>query len=665
MKFKKLFEPIHVGKIYIKNRIAMAPMNLFPPYALCEADGTITQRAIDYYLERAKGGVGMIITSVFKVENEIEKCSRNGVMSWPLLVPKNLGELSELVSYLHSYGTKLFVQLSAGPGRNTERDVIAAGVKPVSASTLPCVFAPKVTTRPLTTEEVEKIVDAFGSAVELVATAGIDGVQIHGHEGYLIDQFMTSIYNTRNDKYGGDLEGRLKFPVEIIEKIKDTNGKDYPVIFRYGVKHCMKGLFQRTLQANGYVEAGRDIPESIEIAKRLEKAGVDALDLDAGCYDSWYWAHPPIYFEHGYIIDLVAKVKKDVNIPVITAGRLDIPELAEKVLEEGKADIVSLGRGLLADPYWPKKVQEGRLEDIRPCIGCHDGCIYRKPLSCAVNPSCGRERLTELVPATKPKKVLVAGGGVAGMEAAKVATVRGHSVILYEKGRELGGHLIEASVPNFKYDVKRLLGWYKTQMKKLNIKVKLDTEMTPEVVKEEKPDVVIVATGSSPIVPETPGIEKIPVVTACCECLLGKKKAGNMVVVMGGGLEGCETALWLAKQGKNVTIVEILPKVMATGIFNTNREMLMDLLTENNVQILTNTTIEEATEEGVILIDKDFKRRLIKCDTLVIGVGLKPEKKLYESLLDERVELYLIGDCVEPRKILDAIWDGFTIGRTI
>lgn len=662
MRFGKLFEPIQIGKASIKNRIAMAPINNLHQFT--PSSGIITQRCVEYYVERAKGGVGLIITGVFKVENEIEKLSANGVALWPLFNLEALDKFAELADYVHAYGSKIFIQLSAGPGRNADGEAIDAGLKPISASAVPAFWRPNVTTRALTTDEIEKMVENFGDAAEIVLKAGIDGIEVHGHEGYLIDQFTTSLWNKRTDKYGGDLESRLRFPMEIIEAIRDKVGKDFPIVYRYGLKHYMKKGGGAALGGEKYVEAGRDIEEGLRMAKFLERAGVNALHVDAGCYESWYWAHPPMYQPHGCMVDLAAEVKRVVKIPVFTVGGLGVPELAQSVLEEGKADMVVLGRSLLADAYWPNKVREGRVEDIRPCIGCNEGCLFRptkgRPLSCAVNPSCGRERSAVPQPVTKSKKVLIAGGGVAGMEAARIAAIRGHNVVIYEKSAELGGHLIEASVPEFKEDIKKLLEWYKTQLGRLGIKINLKTGVTPELVRNEKPDAVIVATGSTPIIPSIQGAESL---ATCCDILSGKRKAGKTVVMIGGGLEGCDTALWLARQGKKVSIVEMLPEVV-TNCFKADRDMLLDLLDREGVQIITNASAQEITEEGVV-IDRNLKRTLISCDTAVLATGLKPEKKLYEYLAGEVADLYAIGDCVEPRKVLNAVWDGFTIGCAI
>jgi len=660
--FSKLFEPVNIGRLTLKNRIAMAPMGIL---ALVNPDGTLTQRAIDYYLERARGGVGLIITGFTKAENDIDPLSY-GIL--PLVTRAAIPSLSELSESVHSFGTKIFVQLTAGMGRVASPGMRRA--RPVSASANPSYWDPSTACKELTTEEAEKIIKAIGEAAGILASAGIDGVEFHGHEGYLFDQFATSIWNKRGDKYGGDLKGRLTFPIEALKAVKKTAGDDFPVQYRFGLKHYLKESDAGILPGEEHEEVGRDIDEGLEMARLLEKAGFDSLHIDAGCYGSWYWAHPPLYQEHGCMVQMAEKAKKVVSIPVLTVGRLEIPELAAEVLEEGKADIVVLGRGLLADPYWPVKVQERRMEDIRPCVGCHDGCMGRifqlKPLSCAVNPATGRERLYELKPAEKAKRILVAGGGVAGAEAARVAATRGHKVTLYEKGKSLGGHLVEASVPDFKKDLERLLNWYKTQLEKLEIEVKLETEVTPDLVKRENPDVVFVATGSEPIIPDITGIDKSNVAT-CIDLLLGNKKAGKSVIVVGGGLVGCETALWLAKQGKKVKIIEILPEVLISTppIPHGNSSMLLDLLAIHNVDIVTNTTVQEVTNKGVITLDKAFRKKSIKADTVALAIGLKCKDQLYKALLGKVTYLYELGDCLKPRRVMDAIWDAYEVARFI
>jgi 2-enoate reductase len=542
---------------------------------------------------------------------------------------------------------------------------------PVSASAIPYYWNPTMMCKELSTEEVERLVKAFGPVSHILAEAGIDGVELHGHEGYLFDQFTTGLWNHRTDRYGGDLLGRLCFVIEVLKEIKKQVGDTFPVQYRFALKHYIKGYNSGALPGEEYVEAGQNIEEGLRMAKTLEEAGFNALHVDAGCYDSWYWAHPPAYQKHGCMVDMAEEVKKIVKIPVIAVGRLDIPELAEQVIAQGKADIVAIGRGLLADPFWVKKVEEGRPEQIRPCIGCHDGCMNRlvneKPLSCAVNPACGREGTYALQPANERQNVMVIGGGISGMEAARVAKARGHKVELYERSDHLGGHLIEASVPAFKKDELRLLNWYKNELENLGVEVHLNTEVTPHLIGEKKPDVIIVSTGSKPIVLDAPGVTKQRIVMTVTDFLLDKKKTGETVVVIGGGRVGCETAIWLAQQGKKVTVVEKLDKLMSTDppVPRMNKMMLLDLLRFHKVDILTNTSLFEVKDNEIVVINKSFSKHTLKTDTVVIAVGLAPDQDLYRELQGKIHNLYLIGDSRQARNIMGAIWDAYEVARTI
>lgn len=655
-RMQKLFEPGKIGKLSIRNRIVMAPMGII---GLTEPDGRILQRAIDYYTERAKGGVGLIVTGLFLPILDIESgpLKKLGISLIPRAdSPDVIPLLSELTHSVHRYGAKIAIQLTAGFGRVLNPHLLALiGIDTtVGPSAMPNVWDLKVITRELTTEEVEAIIRSFITAAEIVKAAGFDAVELHGHEGYLMDQFTTSLWNKRKDKYGGDLDGRLRFSLEIIRNIKETAGKDFPVIYRYAINH--------------YIEGGRGVEESLEIARRLEKAGVDALHVDAGCYDDWYWPHPPIYQPPGCMVDMAEAAKRAVRIPVIAVGKLGYPELAERILREGKADFVAVGRSLLADPEWPLKVKEGRLEDIRPCIGCHDACLARvisgAAISCAVNPATGNEKEFTITPAEKPKSVLVVGGGIAGMEAAMVAALRGHGVTLYEKRDRLGGHLIEGSVPAFKSDIKLLNDYYTTQLGKLGVKIELGKEVKPELVQKMKPDVAIIATGSTMIVPEIPGIEKGIVVSAI-DLLLGRKKAGERVVIAGGGLIGCETAIYLAQQGKRVTIVEMLEEIIP-DVFEANKQYLFKMLAENGVNVLTNTSLVRVKDDGAVVNNPSRRYEAkLTADTIVVAMGLKPERDLVKALEGKVGELYVVGDCEGPGKIMDAVWGAFNITRTI
>ncbi len=662
LKYPKLFESVNIGRVVLKNRIVMAPMGI---NGFWDPAGTLTRRGIDYYLERARGGVGLIITGVFKVENILEP--DNGRI--PRIIPSLMPALVELCECSHSLGTKVFVQLTAGWGR-VQRGV-SANHTPASASAVPCYWDPQIFTRELTVQEIESIVLAFGSAARMVAAAGVDGIELHGHEGYLFDQFTTALWNHRKDKYGGDLKGRVNFPIEVLSEIKKNAGKDFPVQYRMGLKHYIKGSHAGALPEESFNEAGRDIEEGLEMAGLLEEAGFDSLHVDAGCYDSWYWAHPPVYQEHGCMVDLAAKVKPRVKIPVTAVGRLEVAELAEDLIDRGKADLIALGRGLLADPEWPLKVREGREADIRPCTGCHDGCMERlssgKPLSCAVNPACGREISYALRPAHRKKKIIIVGAGLAGMEAARVGALRGHQVTLYEKEQELGGHLIEASAPHFKTDLKRLLLWYEKQLRDSNVSIKLHSPASVEEIHHENPDVILVATGSRPALPDLIQRHNSVNILTAVDLLAGKEIEGRTILVIGGGLTGCETALWLAQKGKSVTIIEELPELMSSGlkIPQMNRSMLIDLLAFHQVKVITGAKIQEIEENGVVLIKGDHRESRPKVDAVVIATGMKPDNELYHQLKNEFARIYSIGDCREPGNIMRAIWDAYEVARCI
>jgi 2-enoate reductase len=646
---ENLFKPGKIGKLEIKNRIVMAPMGTT---GLVDLDGRYSQRGIDYFVARAKGGVGLIETGLMAVDVEIEKRARGPWSGYPRAdSPVYIARLNELADAIHEYGAKIAAQLTAGFGRVARGAILISGWA-IAPSPQPCFWNPNIIARGLSTEEIEKLVRAFGVAATTIKMAGFDAIELHGHEGYLLDQFMTSKWNQRTDKYGGNLEGRLRFPLEVIESIRKAAGPDFPIIYRIAARH--------------YVEGGRDIEESIEIAKRFEEAGVDCLHIDCGCYESWNWAHPPLYMERAPVIESIAEIKKAVNVPIIAVGRMGYPELAEKVLAEGKADFIALGRQLLADPEWPNKVKEKQFGDIRPCIGDHDGCMGRifegKYLSCTVNPQTGMEREFTIKPSLQKKYVLVIGGGPAGMEATRVAALRGHKVTLWEKNGRLGGNLIPAAVPEFKSDVKNLLEYLSSQIEKLEVQVELNKEGTPELIMNSKADEVIVATGATPIFLDIPGYEKKQVTTAV-DLFLGKKEAGERVVIIGGGVIGCEVALWLAQKAKRVTIIEVLEDIMV-DVFQSNKQQLSQMLAEANVTIMRSVRILEITDKG-IAIENLKGKKLVEADTIVMAAGLKPENTLIDRLKTVHFPIHCIGDCTTPRRIQGAIWEGFKLGLRI
>ncbi|MFQ5763140.1 MAG: NADH:flavin oxidoreductase, partial [Candidatus Bathyarchaeia archaeon] len=535
----KLFEPVNIGKMELKNRIVMPSMatNFFA------MDGTATRRSIAFYEERAKGGVGLIVTSSASPVPQMKLSGQMGIWDF-----RHVPALSDLTYAVHMAGAKIAVQLEHAGRQNVG---FIDGVQPVAPSPIPSSLIQALggmAPRELTTNEVEAVEDAFAAAALRTKFAGFDAVEVHCAHGYLLSEFLSPLSNKRTDQYGGDLNGRVRIVVNIIGKIKAKLGRDYPVICR--------------INGSDYLSGGLTVAESQRIAQRLEEAGADAISVSAGMYESVEWVIQPLYLPYGCLTDLAAEVKKGVNIPVITAGRINDPRFAEKVLLDGKADLVAMGRALLADPEMPNKALRGNFEDIRKCTGCME-CANRvlsfATAVCSVNPEMGHEEEFRIRPAPKRKKVLVVGGGPGGLEAARVAALRGHSVVLCEKTRALGGLVRAGSTPAFKEDLRSLIEWYSSQLKKLKVKVLLNTTTTPAFVKKRKPDALIIAVGSSPMPPRVPGVDKRHVVAAP-DALLGKTPKAQTVVVVGGGSTGCEIAVHFAGENK-VKLVEMLPDI--------------------------------------------------------------------------------------------------------
>ncbi|WP_342416576.1 FAD-dependent oxidoreductase [Paenibacillus sp. FSL R10-2782] len=659
-----LYEPMKIGKLEIKNRFVMAPMG---PGGLCDADGTFNERGVEYYVERAKGGTGLLITGVTMVENEIEKCALPS-MPCPTLNPLNFVKTGKMMTErIHAYGTKIFLQLSAGFGRVSIPSIV--GKTAVAPSPIPHRWLPDVTCRELTIDEIHTYIRKFAESAAIAKKAGFDGIEIHAvHEGYLLDQFAISFFNHRTDEYGGSLRNRLRFAIEIVQAIKAECGQDFPVSLRYSIKSFIKDWRQGGLPGEEFKEQGRDIEEGIEAAKILEEAGYDAFNGDVGSYDSWYWAHPPMYQEKGLYLPYNKILKAILKVPVITAGRLDNPDLASKAIREGKTDMIALGRPLLADADIPNKIKVGKIEKIRPCLSCQEGCMGRlasfATISCAVNPACGREKDYALGKADQSKKVLVIGGGPAGCEAARVAAIRGHHVTLFDKNNRLGGNLIPGGIPDFKEDDHLLATWYEGELKDLNVDVRLNTEVNRTTVKEYAADVVIFATGSSP---KTFSIGMSTKVYSAEEVLLGKKDPGASTVIVGGGLVGCETALWLADQGKKVTLVEMQEDILTVGgpLCHANEDMLRDLVAFKDIHLLTNTKIVDANDQEYVLKNKDGEETILKADSAILAVGYTPQQSLYEDIQNDVSEAYLIGDAKQVQNIMYAVWDAYEVTRNI
>ena len=663
MKYQNLFTPVKIGSVTIKNRFAMAPMG---PLGLADSEGGFNQRGIDYYTERAKGGTGLIITGVTfsdcKVETQSMPNCPNSTYN-PVHFIRTSREMTERV---HAYGSKIFLMMSAGFGRVTIPTNLGE-FPPVAPSAIPHRWLDKIC-RPLTVEEIRSIVKSFGDGAYNAKRAGFDGVEIHAvHEGYLLDQFAISMFNLRTDEYGGSLENRLRFAREVVEEIKSRCGSDFPVVMRFSVKSMIKDWREGALPGEEFEEKGRDIAEGLEAAKLLVQYGYDALDTDVGTYDAWWWNHPPMYQEKGLYRPYCKMVKEVVDVPVLCAGRMDNPDMASQALENGECDIISLGRPLLADPDYVNKLRSGRLAQIRPCISCHEGCMGRiqeySMINCAVNPQAARERDMAYEPILKSKKVLVVGGGVAGCEAARVLAIRGHQPELFEKGSRLGGNLIPGGAPEFKEDDLALAEWYATTLKDLNVPVHLNHEVTKEEVLAGNYDAVIIATGSQPKKFSLGDDDKV---YTAAQVLLKEKDCGDSTVIVGGGLVGCETALWLAQHGKKVTIVEALDKILAVNgpLCHANKDMLERLVPFNGVEVVTGAKVKSYAG-GVLTAETAEGEKTIPCDSVILAVGYREEDSLYRQLEFDVPEIYLLGDAKKVSNIMYGIWDAFEVANHI
>lgn len=663
MKYRTLFTPIQIGKLTLKNRFAMAPMG---PLGLGDSEGGWNQRGIDYYTRRAQGGTGLIITGVTFSDCEVETQSMpncpNSTYN-PVHLVRTSREMTERV---HAYGAKIFLQMSGGFGRVTIPTNLGE-FPPVAPSPIPHRWLDK-TCRELTRDEIHKIIESFGKGAFNAKRAGFDGVEIHAvHEGYLIDQFAIAFFNHRTDEYGGSLENRLRFAKEIREEIAKTCGWDFPVAVRFSPKSMLKDWRKGALPNEEFEEKGRDLEEGLQTAKLLEAYGYDALDVDVGCYDAWWWNHPPMYMEKGPYRKYAKLVKEIVKVPVFMAGRMDTPEMAESCVKDGTCDVISLGRPLLADPDYVKKLRTNHVCEIRPCISCQEGCMGRiqtySMINCAVNPQAARERVTAYEPVARKKRVLIAGGGVAGCEAARVLAERGHEPVLYEASERLGGNLLPGGAPAFKEDDLQLVKWYENELERLRVPVYLNTRVTKEMVLESDCDAVIVATGSRPKMFSLGDDEKV----YCAEqVLMNQKDPGDRVVVVGGGLVGCEMALDLAQKGKKVTILEALPKIMAVNgpICSANKEMLEELLPFQGVNIICNAKVT-GFKDGAVSYETAGKAEKLDTDSVILSVGYRSADELYHELEFDVADLYLLGDAGKVSNIMYAIWDAFEVANHI
>lgn len=658
-KYKTLYQPINIGKLRIKNRFAMAPMAI----GQFGADFVYKDESVDYFVERAKGGTGLIITGANFCDNTIEKHIK-AVFPCPTENPMlYMQQLKKMSDRIHAYGSKLFVQITAGLGRSAMPDIILDGTF-VAPSETTNRWNPSIKHRALTTEEIHTLIKQFATSAMIAKMGGADGIEVHAvHEGYLLDNFTMEYFNQRDDEFGGDMMGRLRFPIAILKAVKQACGEDFPVILRFSLKSFIKEERRGILpgEENDYKELGRDIQEGLMFAKILTEAGYDGLNVDAGSYDSWYWAHPPFFFKKGLYLDFAKQVKSVTNKPVLCAGRLGDPDLAAEAVESGAADMVTLGRPLLADPEFANKILRDQTEDIRPCLSCHDGCFNRSHhlqlQSCAVNPACNRERETEIQKTSNPKNCVVVGAGPAGLEAARVLSLRGHKVEVLEKTKKSGGLFRYAVVPDFKDEGKDLLRWYEHTLDKQGVTVTFGYEAKADDDKLERADFVICATGAETFVPPVPGIEhSISAVDA-----LGGAKLPDEVVIIGAGQVGCELSIWLSQNGIKTTLVDMLDKLMALNApADMNKQMIEELLDFHHAEKLLGRKLKEIKPDAII-VEKDGQDEEIPAKKVILALGYRAESSLYDELASRGLEVYNIGDSKMPKDIMTGIWDAYEL----
>lgn len=654
--YEHLGKPLQIGRLTIKNRFCMAPIGGGQHHL---PGGGLKDETIQYLIERAKGGFGLIFTGAIAADGTVDPYTGVGptILQNPDAFKMTATELNERAG---AYGTKIFAQITMGLGRNYPNLPAPSAVH---------VFRhPGEVSPELTIDQIKSKIESVVKASKIAKDSGFSGVEVHSiHWGYLLDQFALSMMNHRTDEYGGSLENRLRAAKEILEGIKQECGSDFPVSMRLGLKTFVKGFEQASL--TGEEEIGRTLEEGVEIAKLLESYGYDCLNVDTGIYDSFYYACPPMYMPKGYLVELAAKAKEAVNIPILAGGRMNEADIAENAIQDGKIDAVVLGRAALADPEYPNKVLTGHTEKIRPCIACNQGCITRlqqgKQPTCAVNPVAMREMRYALRPCVQPKKVVVVGGGVAGMEAARTAAMRGHKVFLYEKNGSLGGNLIPGGSHSFKKEVRELNAWYQNELKALPVEIHTGETVTSEQLRNMDADVIILATGSVPVMPNIPGMDDKKVL-GCMEAFAHPEKVGQKVMVIGGGLVGCEMALDYAQDGKEVMVVEALPKILSAGILSPipNGQMIHDLFEHHHVTVLEKHRLS-AVENGKVILESDGQKKVLDADTVVIAVGFRPAPSMAQELQGCGAVVYEIGDGQKVSTILHAVWDGYEVGNNI
>ena len=682
-QYEALFTPWKIGNVEIKNRIVMCPMGGTSLFGWMEPNH-FDKEAAAFFIEKAKNNVGLIIPGIAPIRDTF-------FGKWLYQGEKKFDELKEFMDEIHKYGAKLFIQITAGMGRSWaisyplvpvhNNPILRTLVKPIidtshelaSPSPLPSRWSDKITTPELTIAQIEEIVEAFAKTAYLCKKAGVDGIEVHAvHEGYLLDQFTLPYTNKRTDKYGGSFENRYRFATDIVKAIKERCGADFPVSLRYSVESKVKDFCVGAVPGEEYVEIGRNMAESEKAVKYLQDAGYDMLNADNGTYDSWYWAHPPMYMPQNCNLEDVAHIKKFVDIPVVCAGRME-PDVGAKAIAEGRIDAMGIARQFLADDQWITKLIEDRLEDIRPCICCHNACFnmakYKGTANqqtipdtshiarCALDPRVMQSKKYKIVPAKRQKRIAVIGGGIGGMEAAMVCAKRGHKVDLYEKSDKLGGVFIAAAAPSYKEKDRDLIAWYNREIQRYGaITVHLNSEVKD--INELKADEIIVATGAV--------ANKIPVKGAdkaieAVDFLLGNKTVGDSVVVVGGGLTGCEIAYELYLQGKKPTIVEMQNDLIVSDkICLANASFLRDFFAANKVPVYLETKTTEIRDNGVTIATKDGKTMDIEADNVILSVGYKPA-----PLAPKAKHVHVIGDANKVGSLRTVIWGAWDVAMKL
>ena len=681
-EYAALFTPWKIGNVEIKNRIVMTSMGGTSIFGWMEPNH-FDEEAANFLLERAKSDVGLILPGIAPIRDIL-------LGKWLYQGKGKFERLKAFMDEFHKTGCKMFVQLTAGFGRSLaindimikalHNKALGTVMKPVldvsyltaSASATPNRWDDSCISRPLTVAEIRQMVEAFAKTAKLCMDAGVDGVEIHAvHEGYLLDQFTMKYTNLRTDEYGGSFENRYRFPVEIVRAIKERCGKDFPVSLRYSVVSKTKGFGKGALPGEDYIEVGRDMEESERAAKYLQDAGYDMLNCDNGTYDAWYWAHPAPYMPQNCNLAEVEHIKKFVDIPVVCAGRMD-PDTAAAAVREGRIDAMGVARQFLADYAWVTKLKNDEQDEIRPCICCHNACFNMAHYNgvgndqtladnagmarCALDPETMQSKKYRIVPAKEKKRIAVIGGGIGGMECARVLTLRGHDVTLYEKSDKLGGVFIAAAAPSFKEKDRELIRWYERQMKELSVDVRLNTEVRD--VASLGAQEVVVATGSRARTLKIPGAEHA---VEACDYLLGKKPVGQRVIVVGGGLTGCEIALDLHRQGKQPVIVELKNDLIAVkGVCLANSSYLRDYFALNDVEVHLETGVQAITDTGVTAVGKDGTPFAIEGDSVIVSIGYTPT-----PLSPAGRHVHLVGDCEHVGNLRTVIWRAWDVAMAL